>query len=114
MDSIAPLGGVSQAVARDLQSVGASPPVKIGVVPIPLPASAKLYYGKIPRNHHWNYPLFTRLQSEAHRDRSGQLFAAANPALIAVGKPAIAGKKFPDIASLRVFRKVGRLIRDLD
>ena len=83
-------------------------------MPIPLTAGTKLYDGKIPGDHHRDHALLARLQSEAYCNSSSQPFTTAHPILVAVSKPAIAGKRFPDIASLRVLREIRRLIRDFD
>ncbi len=85
VNRFAPLPPILQSIPRDGPRILAIRSVEIRVSPVPLPSRAKLRHRKIPRHHHRNNFLLTRLQREFHRNRACQRLAAAQPRRIRTG-----------------------------
>src|ERR1700688_870228 len=96
VDGVAPLGGVEQAIASDNPRIAAVGAIKVGVLPVPLTALAKLHDRKIPRNYHRNDFLLAGLKSKFDRDGPAQFLTGADPRSITVRKLAVLGERSPN------------------
>src|SRR5207248_10673109 len=99
VDLVAPVSGILQAVFCDLPSVGSCRAIEIGVLLVPLAPGPELDDGHIPGNRHRHDTLLARFESKADGDSASQRFAAADPGLIVVSKPAVFRERLPHLIS---------------
>src|SRR5208282_2074432 len=99
IDGVAPFGGVSDALRGDLESIFSRRAEKVGVVPVPSAAGAKLHQREVPGDDHRHDALLAGLQGEAHGDSAGQRFSTADPLEVVVGKASVPGERTPDMVA---------------